>query len=149
MNMPSLIYKSVNDIDQVVVITGRPVVVGRVKDSDIVVRDTFVSRTHCEITYVAGEFILKDLGSTNGTYRDGNKVYQCKLVSGDRIQMGNTTLLFVINKKTGDATLSHSADLPPPLNTKRSIKILEKIRGQVKTKKPVIVKMPAQLTKSS
>lgn len=56
--------------------------------------DTFVSTMHCRIFRdEAGNAILEDLGSTNGTYLNGDRIHVPKpLHSGDRVQLGSTIL---------------------------------------------------------
>jgi signal transduction histidine kinase len=57
--------------------------------------DNTVSRRHCELVPRDGEWILKDLGSSNGTYVNGLRVdntYALKL--GDQIRVGKTLLVF-------------------------------------------------------
>jgi len=57
--------------------------------------DNTVSRRHCELVPLDGQWILKDLGSSNGTYVNGLRVdntYALKL--GDQIRVGKTLLVF-------------------------------------------------------
>jgi signal transduction histidine kinase len=57
--------------------------------------DNTVSRRHCELVPHDGQWILKDLGSSNGTYVNGLRVdntYALKL--GDQIRVGKTLLVF-------------------------------------------------------
>jgi len=56
--------------------------------------DTFVSSMHCRIFRdEAGNAVLEDLGSTNGTYLNGDRIHVPKpLHPGDRIQLGSTIL---------------------------------------------------------
>lgn len=86
-------------------ISEKSLILGRVPESDIVVRDTFVSRVHCGIGHNGGQFTLKDLGSTNGTYRNGSRVFQCALSAGDKIQVGNTTLVFEVGASEDEGVL--------------------------------------------
>ncbi len=52
--------------------------------------DNTVSRKHAMITFENGAYILKDLGSTNGTYVNGAKVTEHKLIPGDIVRIGST-----------------------------------------------------------
>lgn len=56
--------------------------------------DTFVSSMHCRIFRdEAGNAILEDVGSTNGTYLNGDRIHVPKpLHAGDRVQLGSTIL---------------------------------------------------------
>lgn len=69
--------------------------VGKRETNDIFLADKTVSRNHLEIEYAADSFLLKDLGSTNGTYLNGSKVKEAYLAPGDVIKIGNSLLEFV------------------------------------------------------
>jgi pSer/pThr/pTyr-binding forkhead associated (FHA) protein len=92
----------------------KPLIIGRLSASDITVRDTFVSRVHCGISFANGQFILKDLGSANGTYRNGARIYEAPLNPGDKIQIGNTTLVFELEAGTGNAILRQIPHMVAP-----------------------------------
>ena len=68
---------------------------GKKDDNDLVVDDRTVSRRHLEIDHTSDSFLLKDLGSTNGTYINGIKVKEAYLSPGDVIKVGNTRIEFV------------------------------------------------------
>jgi pSer/pThr/pTyr-binding forkhead associated (FHA) protein len=70
------------------------VVVGRSPSSDLQLRDRAVSRRHCEIAPEAGEYVLRDLGSNNGTFLNGRPVRSASLRDGDVIRVGLTELEF-------------------------------------------------------
>ncbi len=112
--MASLTYKRPNETDVTLVIGSKPLIVGRVAESNLVVHDSFVSRVHCGIGFVDNQYTLKDLGSTNGTYRNGARVFQCNLTPGDKIQVGNTALLFDIDKTSGNAILRQAQQMVAP-----------------------------------
>ncbi len=69
--------------------------VGKKENNDFVIDDSTVSRDHMIIEYSSDSFLLRDLGSTNGTNLNGSRVKEAYLVPGDRIKVGNTTLEFV------------------------------------------------------
>ncbi|MDZ4224396.1 MAG: FHA domain-containing protein, partial [bacterium] len=69
--------------------------IGKRENNDLVLADKTVSRNHIEIEYTSDSFLLKDLGSTNGTYLNGSKVKEAYLAPGDTIKAGNTLLEFV------------------------------------------------------
>lgn len=69
-------------------------VLGRSRRCDIVLTDPNVSREHAEIRRQDEGFLLRDLGSTNGTRVNRRDVKQAVLQSGDRIELGTTELLF-------------------------------------------------------
>jgi hypothetical protein len=73
----------------------KPVVtLGRLPESDVVVTDPGASRQHARISNTNGEFVLNDLGSTNGTLVNDREVRERVLDDGDRITIGETVLEF-------------------------------------------------------
>ena len=70
-------------------------VIGRAPDVDIFLDDHTVSRHHAEVSErEAGTLWLRDLGSTNGTYLNGQLVEDHAMVDGDLVQIGVFKLLF-------------------------------------------------------
>ncbi|MGZ8607640.1 MAG: FhaA domain-containing protein [Actinomycetota bacterium] len=70
------------------------VTLGRLPESDVVVADAGASRQHARIANANGEFVLTDLGSTNGTLVNDEAVHERALGDGDRITIGDTVLEF-------------------------------------------------------
>jgi pSer/pThr/pTyr-binding forkhead associated (FHA) protein len=70
------------------------VTLGRLPESDVVVDDPGASRQHARIRNSNGEFVLTDLGSTNGTLVNDESVQERVLDDGDRIMIGETVLEF-------------------------------------------------------
>jgi len=68
--------------------------VGRDTANAIRLHDTEVSRRHAEIRCSDDACELVDLGSSNGTYVNGERVERCTLSSGDQVQLGRSLLLF-------------------------------------------------------
>jgi pSer/pThr/pTyr-binding forkhead associated (FHA) protein len=63
--------------------------VGRAARSDFVVDSAMVSRVHCRLMLNDGDQLeLEDLGSTNGTFVNGQKVTKVKLNDGDMVTIG-------------------------------------------------------------
>ena len=70
-------------------------VVGRSRDCDIVLTDSNVSRRHAEISLRDGSWSIADLGSTNGTYLNGESLDGPQpLHPGDRIRIGDNEFSF-------------------------------------------------------
>lgn len=75
-------------------INSRHTRLGRGTDCDIVVDDPGMSRHHAEIVLDSGNASLRDLGSTNGSFVDGERVTTAKLVDGSIITLGRTRIRF-------------------------------------------------------
>jgi pSer/pThr/pTyr-binding forkhead associated (FHA) protein len=68
--------------------------IGRHPSSDIFLDDITVSRRHAEVLREGGRFLVKDVGSLNGTYVNRARVDVAELVSGDEVQIGKFRLVF-------------------------------------------------------
>ncbi len=67
--------------------------IGRAEDNDLVARDGRVSRHHGRIVGRRGTLIYLDVGSTNGSKVNGEPVVEVVLGIGDRLELGDTTLV--------------------------------------------------------
>jgi signal transduction histidine kinase len=72
----------------------KPMALGRDQSNPIRLHDTEVSRRHAEVRPVDDSYRIIDLGSANGTFLNGQPVDQAPLHSGDRLQLGQTVMLF-------------------------------------------------------
>ena len=69
------------------------VTVGRTDGNDVVIADERVSRLHAAFERVAGEWLVRDLGSRNGTFLNGAPVDgRERLAQGDVLRIGDTEL---------------------------------------------------------
>jgi pSer/pThr/pTyr-binding forkhead associated (FHA) protein len=73
----------------------KQLIIGRSSELDIVLVEDMVSRKHAKITLSAGKITIEDLGSTNGTFVNGEKVKSSRLKEGDRILVGTSILKLV------------------------------------------------------
>ncbi len=81
------------------------IVLGRSSEADILVDDTGVSRRHLEIRAQDGRVYAVDLGSTNGSYVNGQRVNgQMELSDGSMITMGRSRLTFRLLPTQGGGT---------------------------------------------
>ena len=68
--------------------------IGRKPGNDLVLADEKTSGVHAEIVFDGGRYVLRDLGSTNGTMMDGRRVTEVVLGSGDTFSIGRVQLRF-------------------------------------------------------
>ena len=74
-------------------VTGAPMHIGRAPDCELVLKDSRVSRRHARLQARGGVLVLTDLGSTNGTRVNGHRVTEVVLGVGDRIHVGETSIV--------------------------------------------------------
>jgi Protein of unknown function (DUF3662)/Inner membrane component of T3SS, cytoplasmic domain len=74
-------------------VDGRPLTIGRAPDNGLVLFDGRVSRHHARLYGRRGALLLADLGSTNGSWVNDRRVEEMALGEGDRIRVGDTTLV--------------------------------------------------------
>lgn len=75
-------------------LTRSPVVIGRMSTCDVVLSDSNVSRRHAELRREGDQWVLEDLGSTNGTLVDGKLAKQHRLTGGEILSFGTSALRF-------------------------------------------------------
>ncbi len=69
-------------------------VLGRGDDADLRLIDEGVSRRHAMVILEQGQVVLEDLGSVNGTFCNGVRIFDARILSdGDKISMGGATVL--------------------------------------------------------
>lgn len=86
---------------------------GRHPENTIQIVDRIVSKEHCRITRGPdGRFVLRDVGSLNGTYVNGARIGEHVLQNGDQIALGNTILQFV-EQPDATATLTRKVTMMP------------------------------------
>lgn len=77
----------------------RAVVIGRSTECDIQLGVQNVSRKHARVLFQNEEYLIEDLGSTNGVFVNGIKVVKCVLRNNDQIEIGGVKLLFNEGKR--------------------------------------------------
>jgi pSer/pThr/pTyr-binding forkhead associated (FHA) protein len=73
----------------------KEIVIGRGGELDIVLVEDMVSRKHAKITTQQGKVVIQDLGSTNGTFVNGEKIKRFRLKEGDRVLIGTSILKLI------------------------------------------------------
>ncbi len=100
------------------------ITLGRDITNDIVINDPEVSRHHCRLTQGGGGYTMEDLGSTNGTFVNGQRLAGARPLShGDMVGLGETVTLAYEGASMMDArpgagatmmSPSHEYGAPPP-----------------------------------
>jgi pSer/pThr/pTyr-binding forkhead associated (FHA) protein len=107
----------------VVELSGDRVTVGKGTENDVALDDARVSRLHAVLERFAAGWCVTDLGSSNGTYLNGERIWaQQRLRHGDEVRVGATRLLFRNSTDVGHTATESEAD--PPVLTPRERDVL-------------------------
>lgn len=98
MNVTLIVFKSDGSRKDIPVAPGR-YVVGRKPDASIRVPVASVSREHCEIILDQSGLRVRDLGSSNGTFKNHERVKESALTPGDVLTVGPVSLTVQIDGK--------------------------------------------------
>ncbi len=91
--------------------------IGRASKNDISLPDRTASKRHAIVGRVKGRAVVRDLGSRNGTFVNGEKVEKSVLSSGDRLKIGNVTLRFFQTEETSENKHAESMATPQSYKT--------------------------------
>ena len=96
----------------------KPVItIGREASNDIVLEDPQVSRHHARLTLQAGGYVVEDLGSTNGTFINEQRLMGTRPINpGDKLRLGDNVVLSLIGRMgAGETAIGQGAPqtMPP------------------------------------
>ena len=111
----------------------REIIIGRSSDLDMVLVEDMVSRKHAKITTDDQVVTIQDLGSTNGTFVNGEKVRKADLKDGDRILIGTSIIkiVFVDGEQTGHLTETEARSKMAMTANKRSAAAPKSMAGSI------------------
>ena len=114
--------------------------VGKTPDNHIVLDNPTVSRAHFAVLREGERYLLRDLGSTNGTYLDGSQVREAYLRPGALIEAGEVLLRFVPDQVPVQIQPSESARYGKLVGQSRRMRELFALLAQVApTEAPVVL----------
>src|SRR5438128_5546338 len=88
----NFIVKGPNGVEKAYPMRTLVVSIGRSDQCDIAVKDGSMSGKHAEVSKYNGEIHVKDTGSANGIYVNGEKVEEAELYDGDILRLGQTSI---------------------------------------------------------
>jgi diguanylate cyclase (GGDEF)-like protein len=97
-----------NELGKRIPLGGDAIECGRSMQTDIPLDDDAVSRRHARIAWTGSNYIVSDLGSTNGTYVNDTTVREKSLHDGDQIKIGRTIFKFIYG---GNIELSYHEEI--------------------------------------
>jgi pSer/pThr/pTyr-binding forkhead associated (FHA) protein len=109
------------DGERTVALTQAVVGLGRRFDNTVILDDARVSRAHAQLRLRYGRYVVYGLGSTGGTFVNGQRVEECVLRPGDVISLGGVPVIYGEDGASGDerrkdthGTRPMTRPLPPP-----------------------------------
>ncbi len=87
--------------------------IGRTQNNSVCLHDTEISRAHAELIRRDGDYVLRDLNSSNGSFVNGQQTTERKLVSGDQIQLGKSLLLYTGVPENTYENIADQIDIVP------------------------------------
>jgi len=91
----TLAVKQGPNVGQTFTVSKDQITIGRSSSNDIAIGDQEISRHHATISWENGQFVIRDMGSSNGTTVNGTRLTApCPLRTGDLIGLGNIMLNF-------------------------------------------------------
>ena len=113
----------------------RPIVfVGRHTDCDVRIDSRKISRRHCCIVQFQDKLVIRDLGSTNGVYCNGQRVEEAVLAPQDEVQIANVRYQVLSSEPTPAGELEAGTDLQSPVPQLANAD--EAVAGNGSAKKP-------------
>lgn len=91
---------------------GDQLIIGRDATSGVAINDAEVSRKHARLNFQGGKYVIEDLGSTNGTFVNGQRlVSSTVLKSGDVVSLGEQIVLMyeALSSDAGATMIGHKA----------------------------------------
>jgi pSer/pThr/pTyr-binding forkhead associated (FHA) protein len=104
---------------------------GRDAGNRIQLHDTEISRRHAEIRCDGEQFLLWDLGSSNGTFVNNERIVeQTELASGDQVQLGRTVMLFTGPGDSGPQNIGQRVQIISAAKTSGGSRIVKSVSQQ-------------------
>ena len=97
---------------------GDQIVIGRDSANGVAINDSEISRKHARLTFQGGKYVLEDLGSTNGTFVNGQRLAgPVVLRSGDVVSLGEQIVLMfeVLSADAGATVIAARKNVPAPV----------------------------------
>ena len=97
---------------------GDQIVIGRDSSNGVVINDAEISRKHARLTFQGGKYVLEDLGSTNGSFVNGQRLAgPVVLKSGDVVSFGEQIVLMydALSVDAGATVISSRKNAPAPV----------------------------------
>ena len=106
-----------------IILNGGKTTIGRTAESTVLIDDGSISEHHCEIFSRNGEVIVKDLGSTNGTFVNGERIVETTLKPDQTLRIGNVEFRVESQEMIKDLVLPEkSTSVTPPWDPRHALR---------------------------
>lgn len=95
---------------------GDQLTIGRDSSSSVAINDAEISRKHARMTFQGGKYVIEDLGSTNGTFVNGQRLVSAVVLkSGDVVSFGEQIVLMyeALSSDPGETMISRKSPQRP------------------------------------
>jgi len=111
------------------------IIIGRDANNGVAINDAEVSRKHAKLSLHGSAYVIQDLGSTNGTFINGQRITDSQVLKpGDTVTLGENIVLMYGAAIDPNATVVASAQTP---------RMVEPVRRPAPTKPPAPIPAPA------
>lgn len=93
--MSRLLWRDAQGVEGSLELDGREILIGRAMECAIRTEDAMVSRHHARVFYLNGQYVVEDMGSSNGVFFQEQRVPRHGLRHGDAVRCGSLWLRFV------------------------------------------------------
>jgi pSer/pThr/pTyr-binding forkhead associated (FHA) protein len=109
----NLVLLRTNGTRRVVSLPSSVTVIGRRADCDLYAPLMSVSKRHCQLNCDQGVLRIRDLGSRNGTYLNGDRINgEAEIKAGDRVKIGSLTFVCQIDGQPADMEVLEAENSP-------------------------------------
>ena len=95
---PRLVCTSSSGTSKIIPLKKAKLVIGRSVEADLNLPDPLVSRKHCVIEHREGDFLIRNVSTTNPLLLNEVAIAEKRLYTGDQIKIGNTNLAFISDR---------------------------------------------------
>ena len=95
---PRLVITSASGQSKIIPLKKAQLVIGRSVEADLNLQDPLVSRKHCVIEWRDGEYLVRNVSTTNPLLLNEVAIAEKRLYTGDQIKIGNTNLAFISDR---------------------------------------------------
>ncbi|MBX3248196.1 MAG: sigma 54-dependent Fis family transcriptional regulator [Myxococcales bacterium] len=117
-----------------IALDGRSLVLGSARDVDVTITDRHVSQRHCRLEPTRGGVVLRDLGSRNGCWVDGQRVALIELAPGATFRIGRTDVRIVPRGDAGDARVGGMVAASPAM-----LAVLSEVERMARCSLPIVI----------